>query len=47
MTRTGGTQVIYLTDRWGKPNAFGLGYLAWFFSLKGPTFMVVREKSGE
>ncbi len=46
--------VIWLTNKptnlggspgHGKPNAFGIGYMAWFFNLKGPTFMVVREKS--
>lgn len=34
------TKVIYLTDKDGKPNVFGLGYMAWFYRLKGPTFAV-------
>jgi hypothetical protein len=26
-----------------KLNAFGLGYLAWYFGLKGPTFAIVKK----
>lgn len=38
------TKVIFLTKEDGTPNAFGLGYLVWFFNLKGPTFVITRRR---
>ena len=35
------TKVIFLTGKDGKPNAFGLGYLLWWNTLKGPRFVVI------
>ena len=40
------TKVIFLTDKNGKPNIFGKGYPLWWYTLKGPKFVVVREEDG-
>jgi hypothetical protein len=34
--------LVFLTDKELKPNAFGLAYLGWYYTLKGPTFVVTR-----
>lgn len=36
--------MIFLTTEDMKLNAFGKGYLLWFFGLKGPTFAIVTKK---
>jgi hypothetical protein len=35
--------MIFLTTEQLTLNAFGLGYLTWYFSLKGPTFAIVKK----
>ena len=36
--------MIFLTTENLELNAFGIGYLAWFYRLKGPTFAIVKKK---